>query len=358
MPIIHRLGRSLGLVLLAFSAAPVFAHEPDLTHLPLGDGKLSDGPKVGWIWPCRVDPNGGGADKDGPWIKDDGTFDFTAKAVVSGAVRWPYRFTLTVEDGKRVFTANDYPNHPTGDFPISPSDEAYQYDRNPNRIQEQSMRVELPLDPVLAQEPTCAPGAVGVLLSGAVLFSALDAPGRDALAHETQDSCQGHPQESGVYHYHSLSNCVPDEVDKSGHSKLVGYALDGFGIYGHHGEGGKVLTSADLDECHGHTHVILWNGKRVKMYHYHATWDFPYTVGCMRGAYDPSAVRAISGPPPRGRGRGNPPDLGAAAEKLGISEEKLRRALGPPPPDLGAAAQSLGIDKETLREALESSRSR
>jgi hypothetical protein len=339
--------------------APTRAHEPDLTRLPLGDGKISDAPRRGWIWACRVDPNGGGADRNGPWIKEDGTFDFTAKAVVAGSVSWPHAFRVARESDRREFSTNDYPSHPTGKFPINPDSEAYRYDRNPNRIRGQSIAFELPADPVPAEAPSCAPGAVGILLSGAVLFNALDAPGRDAVAHETQDSCQGHPQESGVYHYHSLSTCVPDEVDATGHSKLVGYALDGFGIYGRHGEGGKILTSADLDECHGHTHEILWDGKKVVMYHYHATWDFPYTVGCLRGAYDRSVVRAISGPPPGRGGPGGPgpggrrrPDLNAAAEKLGIPVERLRAALGPPPPDLDAAARRLGIDEDALRDAL------
>jgi hypothetical protein len=211
---------------------------------------------------------------------------------------------------------------------------------------------------------------VGILLSGSVLFSALDAPGRDAVAHETQDKCQGHPQISGVYHYHSLSSCVRDEVDRTGHSKLVGYALDGFGIFGHKGEAGARLTSADLDECHGHTHEIDWDGKRVVMYHYHATWDFPYTVGCFRGRYSLNDVRMISGPPPfrgdplggrppgppgrPGPPRGGHPDLGVAARALGISEGALREALGPPPPDLDAAARRLGLPLSRLREALDS----
>ena len=35
------------------------------------------------------------------------------------------------------------------------------------------------------------------------------------------------------------------------------------------------------------------------MYHYHATWDFPYTAGCMRGTYRMSDVMKIAGPPPK-----------------------------------------------------------
>ena len=74
------------------------------------------------------------------------------------------------------------------------------------------------------------------------LFNALDAPGRDAVAHETQDRCHGHPQQNGVYHYHSLTNCIADKPGPDGNSPLVGYAIDGFGIYGRY-ENGKPLST-------------------------------------------------------------------------------------------------------------------
>jgi hypothetical protein len=86
---------------------------------------------------------------------------------------------------------------------------------------------------------------------------------------------------SGTYHYHSLTSCLADPG--SGHSALLGYARDGFGIYGVRGETGAIVTDADLDECHGHTHAITWNGQSVSMYHYHATYEYPYTLGCFRG---------------------------------------------------------------------------
>ena len=295
--------RLAAVLILLLSVAPAFAHDVDLTKLPLGDGKLSNAPEIGKIWACRVDPNGGGAQVDGPWIdKAAGTFDFTKKAVVSGKVVWTPDFKMTVRGDNRIFTSNDLPNHPTGTFPIPTSDAAYQVDRNPNAIKQQSVSVTLPANPVAAAQPLCAPGAVGILLTGSVLFNALDAPGRDAIAHETQDSCQGHPQQAGVYHYHWVTTCIDDKRLADGHSALVGYALDGFGIFGRFGEKGAALSSSDLDACHGHTHAIPWNGKMVVMYHYHATWDFPYTIGCFHGAYAQENVRAISGPPPQGRG--------------------------------------------------------
>ena len=286
---------------------------------------------------------------------------------------------MTVSGANRVFAWNDLPDHPTGVFPIARSDDAYQTDRNPNHIAAQSMQITLPTEPQLAASATCAPGAVGILLSGVVLFNALDAPGRDAVAHETQDSCQGHPQETSVYHYHNVSSCVLAEYDsKSGPSKLVGYAVDGFGIYGPRDASGKTLTSADLDACHGITSAVEWEGKTVTMYHYVATLDFPYTIGCLKGSWSQATVMTLSGGPRRqgmlgprngGPGATSPlrggrnangipgggpgrPNLTVASARLGISEATLRRVLGPPPPNLAVAARQLGISVAQLQAAL------
>lgn len=351
----------------ALQAWQVSAHDTqvDLTRLPLGDHRLSQEPKVGWIWACHME-HGGGAHRDGPWIRDDGTFDLTAKAIVTGSVNWPHTFTMSTTDTARVFSSNDLPAHATGTFPIAPDDPATRYDRNPNAIAAQNIRLTLPLNPVLAKQPACAPGVVGIMLTGVVLFNSLDAMGRDAVAHEVQDKCQGHPQRTGTYHYHSLTGCQEDPPLADGHSALLGYALDGFGIFGRHGEGGKILTSADLDACHGHTHKIPWNGKMVEMYHYHGTWDFPYTVGCIRGTVDyRNIVHAGVLPMPpeaagehpfgqngNGKNRHGPPNLSAAAANLGIPVERLMRALGPPPPDLARAAAKLGISEDELMRAL------
>ena len=292
------------------------AHDVDPHALPLGDGKLSTAPKAGYIWPCRVDPGAGGAFRDGPWINSAaGTYDFDKKAIVDGSVTWPHDYKVSLSGDVRHFKTNDLPDHPTGTFPIAPSDDAYQTDRNPNSIRAQDFDFDLPANPQLAAQPTCAPGAIGVLITGSVLFNALDAPGRDAVAHETQDGCQGHPQPTGVYHYHSVTTCLPDRRMANGHSGLVGYMIDGFGIYGRYDAGGVQISSSDLDECHGHVGDVDWDEKVVRMYHYHASWDFPYTAGCLKGVWSQQTMMKISGGPPAGRGgpggpggrRGPPP---------------------------------------------------
>jgi YHYH protein len=256
-----------------------------LNHIPIGDGRISTRPKVGSVWSCRTRfGRSGGAHASGAWIHGDGTYDLMAKPTVDGAVQWPSQFQMKQDQTIRSIDGNRLPNDPTGEFPVSPSDDAYAFDRNPNTITPATYHMLLPTNPEVAESPSCLPlGEVGVLVNGGYFFNALDARGEDAVAHEMQDSCQGHPERTGTYHYHSVTTCLDKQDTGSGHSALMGYALDGFGIYGHRGETGKWLTNADLDVCHGHTHPIEWDQKSVNLYHYHATWEYPYTIGCYRG---------------------------------------------------------------------------
>jgi hypothetical protein len=309
----------------------------DLTSLELGDGKYSTNPQVGYVYTCQTQFNGGGATGTGSWMNGDGTWDATKKAVVDGSVTWPHSFIITVEGDQRIFTGNDLPDHPTGNFPVSPSDDAYAVDRNPNSIREQTVSFSVPANPTPAAQPNCVGGEVGIMLSGVVIFNAFDAEGRDAVAHEVQDSCGGHPQMSGFYHYHSLSDCIED-TSTSGHSSLVGYAFDGYGIYGYYGEDGGEVTNEDLDECHGHTHEIEWDGQMVEMYHYHATHEFPYTVGCFHGTpsvrglsnggggqqgqgqNQPTGQNQPGGPTGGGQGQGGQPPQEAITACMGLSQ--------------------------------------
>ncbi|HET9174260.1 MAG TPA: YHYH protein, partial [Candidatus Saccharimonadales bacterium] len=201
------------------------------------------------------------------------------KISVGGSVSWQGSLTNTVNGGTRTIVSNDLPiSDPTGIFPIRSTDPAYQYDRNPNTITAQSFTFSLPTNPTYSATPHCIDGTVGIMLSGVELFSAFDAGGRDAGAWEVQDGCQGHPQEKGAYHYHTLSSCIKDT---SVHT-VIGYALDGFPITGPIVSTGNILTTADLDECHGIVSPISLDGKTVTMYHYVMTQDFPYSISCYR----------------------------------------------------------------------------
>lgn len=255
--------------------------------LPVGDGKYTtSAPKQGYVYACsqyaqNLATSQGGAMTRGPWFSSDGkTYDINKKAHVEGSVRWTGSFSNTVNGNTRTIISNDLPlADPTGIFPIESSDPAYSYDHNPNTIQAQSFTYSLPASPAYSSKPNCEGGQVGVMLTGVALFNALDAGGRDAGAWEVQDDCDGHPQEQGVYHYHTLSSCIKNVSVNN----VIGFALDGFPITGPEISKNNILTTDDLDECHGIVSQINLNGKTVTMYHYVMTEDFPYSVSCYRG---------------------------------------------------------------------------
>ncbi|HUA35421.1 MAG TPA: YHYH protein [Candidatus Binataceae bacterium] len=326
---------SLGAAILVVSSllagAAAFATTREQTDvlnihaLPLGDGRISSYPQRGYVMSCMTEFRGGGARGSGPWIHGD-TWDLTEKPAVQGQITWPQaQFEITTDANERVvsriITGNGLPvETSTGIFPVGFDDPAFRFDRNPNSISSQNIALKLPMNPTLAESPSCVPmGMIGVALNGVAIFNALDAAGRDAVAHEVQDVCGGHPQQQGQYHYHGPSPCLPDETQ---HEKLIGYALDGFGIYSMYDAHGRELTDADLDECHGRTSEVEWNGERRSIYHYVLTREYPYTVGCFRGT--PLHLRGPGGP---GGGM-----RGFMAGLFGFPPPPAGSPPGPPPP--------------------------
>jgi len=256
----------------------------DTTKLPIGTSKVSiTGPSVGGLFACDAgNSSGGGAHAAGPWLDEAaGTWDLSKKISVQGEVSWPMAsYTETVNGTMRDINSNGLPvGEVTGTFPIASDDPAYSYDRNPNRITANDVSVSLPVSPTTSATPTClGKGRIGVLKNGVSLFASLDELNRDAVAYETQDKCDGHPQQASVYHYHDVPSCIRDAA--TGASTVVGYAYDGYPIVVERDAAGNLPTNADLDQCHGRTSLINLDGKVVESYHYSATYVFPYFIGC------------------------------------------------------------------------------
>lgn len=252
--------------------------------LPVGDNKyVTDGAKKGYVYACssyaqNLKTDQGGAGTRGPWFGNSNTtWDMNKKPKVSGSVHWTSVLHSSVNNSTRTISGNGLPNHTTGVYPIASSDPAYAYDRNPNSIKSQTLTYTLTADPQYGS-PHCMSGQVGIMLTGAALFNGFDAGGRDAGAWEVQDGCDGHPEKNGLYHYHTLSRCIADV----GVSTIIGFALDGFPITGPQLGDKNILTTNDLDECHGITSEVTFGDKKVKTYHYVMTQDFPYSASCFR----------------------------------------------------------------------------
>jgi hypothetical protein len=199
------------------------------------------------------------------------------------------------DQGGLVIRSQGYPNHTTAVFPN---------DKNPNKVRVQHFTFRLPLRPQPGEKITQLPmGPIGVALNGVVFFNPFERGGMNAVegySQEWLDSCCGHPEMRGIYHYHKFPSCLksPFPDDGKRHSPVIGFAFDGYPIYGPYESAGTMardLTGqAKLDVCNGHTDP-------QRGYHYHVTpGQFPYIIGGYRGQVEVSnnrqLARAGSGP--------------------------------------------------------------
>jgi len=85
-------------------------------------------------------------------------------------------------------------------------------------------------------------GHIGTWSNGVSIFNAKDASSynnqgiwnQNAIVVEgaSFDTCLGHPAPNGEYHHHLHPKCLYNENDNTVHSPIIGYAFDGFPIYG------------------------------------------------------------------------------------------------------------------------------
>jgi len=115
---------------------------------------------------------------------------------------------------------------------------------NPNVASNQNFVFKITRNP---QQNTGTPtavglGHIGVWSNGVSVFNVSDAMSynnqgiwnRNAYYWEGSgfDNCLGHPQQQGEYHHHVSPTCLYNDQDSLNHSPIIGYAFDGFPIYG------------------------------------------------------------------------------------------------------------------------------
>lgn len=287
----------------------------------------------------------------------------TSQAVA--AAKWSDNVTITINDDDTfryesdglpsTYLADVYlvPDDP-GMMPFSTNPDATFWDLNAIDIEASPIDTTITTLPVYSETTTdTSLGQIGVAINGARLFNDYEDMERTIVALDDNvihdhaafvDECNGHPLGDGTtYHYHGIPVCLTAEVDVDGeHSYMIGVLQDGFPVYSNQGEDGEIMVNADLDECGGHFGATPEFPDGI--YHYHLTADeAPYTIDCYHGEVDMAQIRG---------GGGGGPDLLAASEQLGISQNALAAALGDGPPDFEAAAETLGVSVDDLMSVL------
>lgn len=276
--------------------------------------------------------------------QDDGFWSTLEAALFSNEAEAAATVAITAGGKTRTITANGIPDHGTGRFPNS---------GNPNSISAQSYTFTVPAEPKKAGRTTQVERfPFGIAVNG-VLFDPATAEfwnndrnwNYEALSGKVDlglDGNNAHVQPNGAYHYHGIPEGLLTRLGAQSAPVLIGYAADGFPIYGPYGysdpedagsgtmelRSGYVLKSGersggpggsydgtftadytfagggDLDECNGRTGVTPEYPEGI--YHYVITDSFPYVPRCLKGTPDSSftsiADRRGGGQARRGRG--------------------------------------------------------
>lgn len=265
------------------------------------------------------------------------------------------RVNIFEKGGKRIVEGNGIPNHPTGRFPNR---------GNPNEIQPQRVHFEMPIHPVANATFTPVVGMVFGVARNGVKFDAGTAEfwGRDPRTPWRMeaivkgrgtlgiDKNNAHVQPTGTYHYHGIPVGLIDQLGGRDKMILIGWAADGFPIYGplaprdprdgssplvkmrpsyrlkegnrpggNQGPGGRfdgtytpdyefVEGSGDLDAANGREGVTPEYPDGT--YYYVLTEEFPYVPRFFRGTPDPSFRLGPPGAGRRGDRRRPPPGGG------------------------------------------------
>ena len=146
---------------------------------------------------------------------------------------------------------------------------------------------KIPLHPAIAATPTpVVDGPVGVAINGVPIFNPCKQGGcqnGDTKVLGELDVCNGHAGRADDYHYHAAPTCLmagkpADYWD----THPVGWALDGFAIFGYRNADGTVAPRDSL--CGGNTSAVV---NAPAGYSYHVTDASPYVLSCLRGTPSP-----------------------------------------------------------------------
>lgn len=295
---------------------------------------------------------------------------------VSASQAQENRVSIGESEGFRIVRSNGIPKHEPGRFPNR---------GNPNAIREQSNVFRVPLKPAVEPETTPVPPHLfGVAVNGvpfdpgtAEVWNGDPRSGwhYDALSGRINlglDDHNAHVQPNGAYHYHGIPVGLLQRVGREGEITLVGYAADGFPVYGPlgyrdpldpasgltelrssyqlregerpggmEGPGGVydgtfvedfryVAGSGDLDECNGRYGVTPEYPEGI--YYYVTTNAFPFVPRLWRGKPDDSFRKQG---PPMGRARPEPmwedgdgPLAGNPPPRVRRGRDDLRRPIG------------------------------
>ncbi len=159
----------------------------------------------------------------------------------------------------------------------------------------------VPLNPVMASAVTTRDSSLGIAVNGVPIYDytaggeiEMDADGNSAYDANLDttligqlDHCGGHSGRGDDYHYHKEPSCMLAAMPNAGNNPILGWAYDGFPIYGKANPDGSAIGPSDLDPCNGQADETFG-------YRYHTSDTQPYIIKCLKGEVDEASLPRVS----------------------------------------------------------------
>ena len=179
----------------------------------------------------------------------------------------------------------------------------------------------IPLSPELLGEPQTRDAALGVAINGVPIYD-YTAGGEmsqedlyhhqarhDTLITQQLDNCGGHAGRGDDYHYHKSPSCMIAQMKNAGPAAIIGWAFDGFPIYGDKNPDGTDI--ATLDVCNGQADPAFG-------YRYHTSAQPPYIIQCLMG--EVASLKSLPRVRPLGAADGGPGAASGRPPKGGVQD--------------------------------------
>ena len=189
---------------------------------------------------------------------------------------------VTVEcvDGQALLHSSTYPDHELMTGIVGSNEQI--------PVPAVDYTAPIPLEPVLGTDPQTRDAALGVAVNGVPIY---DSTGggemsqadlqhyqeqHDTLQTQQLDICGGHAGKGNDYHYHVKPVCMMEHMLNADNNPIIGWAYDGFPIYGDDNPDGTAIAEGALDICNGQADTEFG-------YRYQTSTKPPYIIQCLMG---------------------------------------------------------------------------
>ena len=188
--------------------------------------------------------------------------------------------TVTCTDGQALIASDTYPDHPLMTGIVGTNEQM--------PVPAKEYVSPIPLEPVLGSEPHTRDAALGVAVNGVPIYDytaggemsvadlSVHQVEQDTVLTQQLDICGGHAGRGDDYHYHATPTCMIAQMPNAGPEAIIGWAFDGYPIYGDTNPDGSAIAPGDLDVCNGQPDPVYG-------YRYHTSKGAPYIIQCLRG---------------------------------------------------------------------------